>query len=408
METLRKTFLALLAMLLGIGTLMVYSASITARPSDSEQIYLARQLAFLLTALSIGAVAAILPARFWQRAAPWLYLLSIGLLVAVVTPGLGTEVNGARRWLRYGSISLQPSELAKITLTLLLARLLGSRPPGRLPFWRCTVLPVVVTGLMLALVFREPDLGTTAFLAMIAGIVLFIGGWPMWRFVAAAVALVPLAASVALLEPYQLERIRGFIATWTDFDSAPYQIRQSLTTLGVGGLTGVGLGSGWQKLSFLPEANTDFVFAVLGEELGLIGTLGVILLWLALYAVGLKLLAPLPRQSFQYLAGFTLLTQILLQAALNVAVVTAMVPPKGIPHPLMSYGGSSLVTSVTALAIVLGLSREIPSPDEADLSDALSVDADIRQTETALHTVEPCEDTPAPSSPAPREEACPV
>ncbi|MEW4527789.1 putative peptidoglycan glycosyltransferase FtsW [Maioricimonas sp. JC845] len=408
METLRKTFLTLLMMLLGIGTLMVYSASITARPSDSEQIYLARQLAFLFTALTVGAVAASLPPRFWERAAPWLFLLSIGLLVAVVTPGIGTEVNGARRWLRYGGISLQPSELAKITLTLLLARLLGSRPPGRLPFWRCTVLPVLATGLTLAPVFREPDLGTTAFLAMIAGIVLFVGGWPLWRFAAAGIAAIPLAASVALLEPYQLERIRGFIATWTDFDTAPYQVRQSLTTLGVGGLSGVGLGSGWQKLSFLPEANTDFVFAVLGEELGLVGTLSVITLWLALYGVGLKLLAPLPRLSFQYLAGFTLLTQILLQAALNVAVVTAMVPPKGIPHPLMSYGGSSLVISVTALAIVLALSREIPLPDDEVAPDALPPDADNGQIETALHTHQPCEDTPAPSNPPPREVACPV
>lgn len=129
-------------------------------------------------------------------------------------------------------------------------------------------------------------------------------------------------------------------------------------SLGAGGITGVGLGKGWQKLSFLPEANTDFVFAVIGEELGLVGTLGLAAVWIGLYVFGLRLLRHQPRDSFAYIAGFTLLTQLVLQAALNVAVVTAMVPPKGIPHPLLSYGGSNLVVSIVSLGIVLSLSRE--------------------------------------------------
>ena len=159
------------------------------------------------------------------------------------------------------------------------------------------------------------------------------------------------------MKAYQLERITGFLAAWNDLDQAPYQMKQSLVSLGAGGFFGVGLGKGWQKLSFLPEANTDFVFAVVGEELGLIGTVGLIMLWGSFYAVGLRLIRHHDRQSFEYLTGFTLLTQLVIQAALNIAVVTAMVPPKGIPHPFLSYGGSNLVVSLLSVGIVISLSR---------------------------------------------------
>jgi cell division protein FtsW len=159
------------------------------------------------------------------------------------------------------------------------------------------------------------------------------------------------------MKPYQQRRIAGFLESWANFDDAPYQLKQSLVTLGAGGLHGVGLGRGWQKLSFLPEANTDFVFAVIGEELGLIGTLSLIALWCGLYLSGLRMLNHLDRSRFAYLASFTLLTQLTGQAMLNIAVVTAMVPPKGISHPLISAGGSNLVVSLLAIGIVLSLSR---------------------------------------------------
>jgi cell division protein FtsW len=162
------------------------------------------------------------------------------------------------------------------------------------------------------------------------------------------------------MKPYQQRRITGFLESWANFEDAPYQLKQSLVTLGTGGLHGVGLGRGWQKLSFLPEANTDFVFAVIGEELGLIGTISLVALWCGLYLAGLRMLGQLDRQRFAFLASFTLLTQLTAQALLNVAVVTAMVPPKGISHPLISAGGSNLVASLLAIGIVISLSREAP------------------------------------------------
>lgn len=361
--TLRNTFISLIGVLLGLGLLMVYSASITARPTEFEQVYLSRHLLFLGCAVIVGIVSALVPPRFWRLAAPWLYALTVLLLVAVLIPGIGHRVNGAQRWLRFGSISMQPSEIAKFTLPLLVCWWLSRCRPdsegGRRRFrsWLIEFAVVVPIGLVLGLVVVEPDLGTAAFLGGAAAVALLLARWPMRNFLISVVTFFPIVAMVLALRPYQWQRIQGFLAAWRDIDLAPYQVRQSLTTLGVGGLHGVGLGSGWQKLSFLPEANTDFVFAVLGEELGLIGTLGLILLWTALFLVGLRMLSTRPVRSFEFAVGATLLTQVVLQAALNVAVVTAMVPPKGISHPLISYGGSSLVASLAALGIVVSMSR---------------------------------------------------
>ena len=167
----------------------------------------------------------------------------------------------------------------------------------------------------------------------------------------------PAAGFVAVLRPYQMRRLTGFLAAWSDWSQVPYQLDQSLVSLGAGGWFGVGLGKGWQKLSFLPEANTDFVFSVVGEELGLVGTFSLLVLWGALYWAGLELLRGIRRDRFAATAAFALLTQMVLQALINMAVVTALIPPKGIPLPLVSYGGSALVMSLVSLGIILSLSR---------------------------------------------------
>lgn len=372
MPVIRNTFVMLISVLLGIGVLMVYSASITARPTEFEQVYLSRHLIFLGLAVTAGVSAALLPAEFWRRASPWLFGGTVALLAIVLLPGVGHRVNGAQRWLRYGVLSLQPSELAKITLPLHLCfwswhcnlpdsngatrSLRSRRNRDVLAEWHklAVLLPVAVAMLLVA---AEPDLGTAVFLGVTAAVALFAGGWPLRCFLVAGAAAIPLVGGLMDMKPYQWQRITGYLAAWSDFDLAPYQVRQSLLTLGVGGVNGVGLGRGWQKLSFLPEANTDFVFGVVGEELGLIGTLGLVGLWVGVYGSGLRLLDRLDRRSFGYVAGFSLLTQLVLQAALNVAVVTAMVPPKGIALPLVSYGGTSLVVSVLALGMVVSLSR---------------------------------------------------
>jgi len=376
MNAERGLFLALIAVLIGFGTLMVYSASITSWPTDFEQAYLSRHLAFLLLGVGLAAAAAHVPAEQWRRLAPVLFVVTVALLVLVLMPGFGVKINGARRWLRFGGFSLQPSELAKLALPLLLARMMAvgwavptigglkaktSAGGGHSPPYRWTVsrrlLLLLPAAVVVPLVVKEPDLGTAVFLLVGCAVALFAGGWPLRYFVVLGTIAIPAGVALMSLKPYQMERITGFLSAWDDFEQAPYQLKQSILTLGSGGLNGVGIGKGRQKLSFLPEANTDFVFAVVGEELGLIGTVAIVALWIALYVVGLRMLRRLPPRSFESIAGFTLLTQLVLQAALNVAVVTALVPPKGISHPFLSSGGSNLVMSLITIGVLVSLSK---------------------------------------------------
>jgi cell division protein FtsW len=361
----RRWFVTLAAILLGFGILMVHSASITSRPTDFEQVYLSRHLIFMTIGLALAGIAAVLPPLLWRRIAPWVFLITLVLLIAVLIPGVGTRVKGAQRWIRIGSMSMQPSELAKIAAPLFLAYLI-ERTRYLLRSWLIgPILLIVPLGLIVPLILLEPDLGTALFLCFGAAVMLWLSGWPLRNFIAAIACVVPAVAYLVIHKPYQLQRIMGFIATWTDLNRAPYQIQQSLATIGAGGIWGVGLGKGWQKLSFLPEANTDFVFAVIGEELGLLGTLSVVALWGGLLYFGMRLLSRLPRAGFERVVGLTLLMQLVSQAALNVAVVTALVPPKGISHPLISCGGSNLVVSLVSLGIIVSLANGLPEAEGA-------------------------------------------
>lgn len=370
MDHERKLFISLICVLLGFGLLMVHSASITSRPTEFEQIYLSKHLKFLAIGLIAATAAGSLPRTSWMKLAPWMFWGTILLLVLVLVPGIGTRVNGAQRWFRHGSFSAQPSELVKITLPLYLCCIIQKRKAS-LRSWIHGIVPVAFPiAVAVPLVMLQPDLGTAVFLATAGAIALFVGGWPFRNFIMGGMLTIPAVVYLVINKPYQLRRVTGFVSTWFDWNSAPYQLKQSLVTIGTGGVWGVGLGKGFQKLSFLPEANTDFVFSVIGEELGLMGTLSVIGLWVGLYIVGLRVMNRLPSESFAYNASFTLLTQLILQVTLNVAVVTAMVPPKGIPHPLISYGGSNLVVSLMALGIILSLTRA-----DADTADEQSPDS---------------------------------
>ncbi|MFK7778477.1 MAG: putative lipid II flippase FtsW [Gimesia sp.] len=364
----RSLFISMACALLGIGVLMVHSASITSWPTEFEQVYLSKHLTFLSLAVIVAAIASYLPARFWFDRAPLLFWGTVVLLILVLIPGIGTRVNGTQRWLRLGSLSLQPSELAKIALPLLTARLMLQRRQSLKHWFKGTIPLLIPLAIIVPLVLQQPDLGTSLFLAGGVAIVLFLGGWPLRNFIVGVLCAVPLLGMLVALRPYQMKRISGFLDTWTNWQSAPYQLKQSLMALGTGGLTGSGLGKGAQKLSFLPEANTDFVFSVAGEELGLVGTLGIVGLWLGLFFAGFNIIRSQNQKSYGYVVGFTLLMQLVLQAIINVAVVTAMVPPKGISHPLISYGGTNLMVSLLSLGIIVSLTR---SPaGENDLIDS--------------------------------------
>ena len=357
-----QLFVCLATVLVAVGSIMAHSASMTSRPTDRDEAHLVRHAAYLGIGLVAATAAAATPAGFWRRGAPWFFAGTVLLLAAVLVPGLGTEVNGARRWLRFGPVSVQPSEIAKLTLPLLLAHLAVKRRES-LQHWVKGTVPVLwPAGILFPLVLLEPDLGTTLFLAAGAASLLFLAGWPVRNFLMGVAVAVPALAALILVQPYQVRRLTGFVAAWTEPSSAPYQVSQALITLGSGGVWGTGLGQGWQKLSFLPEANTDFVFAVIGEELGLVGTLGLLAAWCAFFAVGLRLIRPIEARRYEFLCAATLLLQLFGQAIANMAVVTALLPPKGIALPLVSYGGSNLVTSLVAIGMILSFSRSIESP----------------------------------------------
>ena len=354
---MQHLLVCLVGVLICVGVQMVQSASLTSRPSEQDSVFLGRHLAYLALSMVCAWVASNISAEWLQRYAVRMYAVLLFLLVILLVPGIGSRVNGAQRWLRFSGFSLQPSELGRIVMPILAASMLiklrntsgfGLKTVPRVLFPILIVAPVVAI---------EPDLGATVFLLIGYGLTLFLGGWPLRYFVTCACCAIPAAASLLILRPYQVERISGFMDAWENLSQAPWQIRQSLMSIGSGGLKGTGIGSGWQKLSYLPEANTDFVFAVIGEELGLLGTLALCFVWISVFLTGCAALRHLPRTSFEWILGTTLLVQLLFQAMANIAVVTALVPPKGVPHPFISYGGTNLLVSLIAVGLIVGMSR---------------------------------------------------
>ncbi|MCA9084402.1 MAG: FtsW/RodA/SpoVE family cell cycle protein [Planctomycetaceae bacterium] len=380
---MRHLFTGLICVLIGVGIQMVHSSSLTSMPGQRETVFLSKHLTYLMFAVCCGFAASRVSAELLKTNAWRFFWILVVLLVAVLIPGIGTRINGAQRWLRIGSLSLQPSELGRLVLPLVAARIVTELKFGqgfRLKSVPWTLLPLALT---LPLVAKEPDLGATVFLAAGFLIALFIGGWPLRYFVGSAMLIAPAALSLLALKSYQMKRITGFMEAWQDISRAPWQIRQSLLSLGAGGLEGAGIGGGWQKLSYLPEANTDFVFAVIGEELGLAGTLAVVVIWMGVFLTGRAALRNLRRDSFEWIYGSTLVIQMVLQALANVAVVTAMVPPKGVPHPFISYGGTNLLVNITAVGLITGLSRHGAADGKTKTS---TISDDDVHPEDAIHT----------------------
>ncbi|QDT54567.1 Peptidoglycan glycosyltransferase FtsW [Caulifigura coniformis] len=356
--TVRQLHLAFVGVLVGVGVLMAFSASMSSKPGVSSAGYIFRHLGCLALAIPAAAVASRITPETWRRIAPWAFFGTCLLLVLVLIPGIGARVNGARRWFRVGGFSLQPSELMKLVLPPYLAVVLEQQRALKRPFRSDVVRLLVPLGVVAVLSILEPDLGSAVLLLTTGGIVLWTGGWPLKRIAGAALLCSPSLLGLLFLKPYQRQRLTGFVDVWTAPERAPYQIKQSLLTLGVGGWFGEGLGKGWQKLSFLPEANTDFVFSVVGEEVGLVGTLGVVGAWLGVYLTGMRMLSTRHPRSLPAIVGFTWLTMLVSQAALNICVVTALAPPKGVSHPLLSYGGTSLLVSIVIVGAFVGMTRD--------------------------------------------------
>jgi cell division protein FtsW len=350
-------------LLTGVGVVSVYSASAIMAMDRHHDPYffLRRQMIYAALGMIAMLVAVQIDSRHLQRWAPLGLVFTLILLGLVFVPGLAKEAGGAKRWLQVGHFSFQPAELGKLTLVLYLAHRLAAQQPWRGRLIRKHLSLAAVIGALVSCTFLQPDLGTAVLLLCIAVTVLFIGGVPLRYLVSAVVVTLPFLCMALVHVSFRWRRLLAFWDPWSVRLDAGFQIVQSLLAFGNGGLVGVGPGAGKQKLFFLPEAHTDFVFAVIGEELGFLGCLAVLGLFGVLLWHGMVVAGRSPDLFARYLAaGIT--SMLLLQAVMNVAVVVGFLPTKGLPLPFVSYGGSSLVITLVSVGLLLGISARLPAP----------------------------------------------
>lgn len=346
------------------GVAMVYSASavLAAERYGTQYYFLARQAAWILLAVGTLGVTMRMDYHIYQH--PRLLLLLLGgtflLLVAVF---FFPAVNGAHRWIRWGSFSVQPSELARFTLIVFLAAHLDRRIPAGIKRFELTFLPcALVTGAMMGLIAKEPDLGMAASLGLILLVMFFIARVPLRHQATLGVVAIPVLFWLIVRVNWRWERLLAYLDPWRDPLGSGFQTIQSLIALGSGGFAGVGFAQGRQKLFFLPEPHTDFIFAHIGEELGMLGT-GLLLLAFGIFLWrGMRIAWRAP-DLFGTLLASGIVTAIVIQALFHMSVAVGLLPVKGTPLPLISYGGSSLVVTMAQIGVLLNIARQARPED---------------------------------------------
>ncbi len=339
-----------------LGTVMVFSAS--AVRADTEHAgdgyyYFKRQMVFLAAGILALVAGASIPYGFWEKSVVLLMALTLILLLLVLTP-LGHRANNASRWFRIGPLSLQVAEFAKLVMVMYLARYLAARGDRLKSEPRLLIPPLAVLGIVFFLVAREPDLGTAIFIALLGCAMLFVSGVPTAFLLGIGLAFAPVVTWLIIARDFRIQRIKAFLDPWKEYDGSGFQLVQSYLAFGDGGLFGTGLGAGKSKLFFLPESHTDFILAVIGEELGFLGVAVVLGLFAVLIVKGMRASNAAP-DGYGVMLGAGLTLMIGLQALLNGMVVLGLLPTKGLPLPFISYGGSSLLTSMIGAGILLNV-----------------------------------------------------
>ena len=361
-----RALIGVVALLIMIGTVMVYSASISLADSPRFNVapthFLVRHLFALSIALCAAIVAFQVPMSTWQRLAPWLFVASFILLVLVLVPGVGKGVNGAKRWIPLGFLNLQPSELMKVACVLYAANFTVRKQDYMHDFAKGFLPMAIVMGAIGALLLLQPDLGAFGVVVAISMGILFLGGVNGKLFTGISAALTIAFMLVIWLSPWRRERIFAYLDPWSEANALgkAYQLSHSLIAFGRGEWFGVGLGASVEKLHYLPEAHTDFILAVLGEELGLVGVMVVVVLfyWLVKRAFEIGRQAIALERTFAGLVAQGIGLWLGVQAFINMGVATGLLPTKGLTLPLMSYGGSALLSTLVAIAILLRVDRE--------------------------------------------------
>lgn len=347
--------------LMVIGTIMIASASMdmAAQTYGSAFYFVYRQLAYVVIGLVVAFSVANLPIAWWQRSG-WLLLgVAFASLILVLTP-LGRSVNGSTRWIPMGLFNVQVSEVAKLCLIAYLAGYVDRRRDELLGSWQGFLKPFIVLGAAATLLVVEPDFGATVVLMTSALGMIFLSGVRLTRFLPLIAACIAVGIALVVFQPYRLKRVVAYLDPWKDQFDTGYQLTQSLIAFGRGHWFGVGLGNSVQKLFYLPEAHTDFIFAIIGEEFGLVGALGVLVIFALLFWTGMRIARNAERAGMIFASclayGVTLILG--LQAFINMGVSTGLLPTKGLTLPLVSYGGSSLAASCVCIGILARVEME--------------------------------------------------
>ncbi len=361
------TLLVVMLMLLTIGVVMLFStSSLYARDRYGDQRYLLkRQLAWMLVG-GVGCVAAAsVPYPKLRGVCTGVLIVAGVMLLLVLIPHIGMKVGGSRRWLGLGSMRFQPSELGKLALIVWLAHWLAKEKRRLNKFGRGFAIPMCVVGIMLLLVLAEPDFGSTALLGSVSFMLMFIAGVRLAFLVPTILAGAGGFVALMMHNPERLRRLLAFLDLEKYKQGAGYQVWQAILAFGSGGFTGLGLGNSLQKMFYLPEAHTDFIFPIVGEELGLVGTIGILLAFAVLVACAVIIALRASDLFGQYL-GMGIALLIAMQALINVGVVTAWLPTKGLPLPFISFGGSNLVLNMVAVGLLLNIFRHCTIETEGE------------------------------------------
>ncbi|MEW6569993.1 MAG: putative lipid II flippase FtsW [Nitrospirota bacterium] len=351
--------LSLTVLLVIFGALMIYSTTsvvtpVLARKGVSEFFYFKRHLFTILMGFSFMCIAYFLKPAFIKKMAIPLLIISFLLLLLVFIPNIGVTASGARRWIRLWPSTFQPSELVKLSMVIFLAKYI-SLPDYRQNSLLSFMIPVGVMIVFQIAILMQPDFGAAMSLAFLTFSMIYLSG-VRFKYIASLSILAITAVIILIMEPYRLRRITSFLNPWEDPLDSGFQLVQSFIALGSGGLGGLGLGSSRQKLAYLPEPHTDFIFSIIGEEFGFIGVSLVIVAFVLLFVRGI-FIANRTKNGFLYYLASGISLMVSLQALINFAVATGMVPTKGLPLPFVSYGGSSLLVNMMAMGILLRISR---------------------------------------------------
>ena len=367
MRKLRTQLFMVTVVLLAIGVVMVYSASaINAQEFLKDSAYyLKRHLLYLFIGLIASLMVMSVDYNSLKKYVKPVLIATFVLLILVLIPGISREIAGARRWFRFSFLSFQPSQVCKIVMILYLADFL-SRKQGEIKSFREGFMPpMIILGFSVGLILLEPDLGTAVAIGAVSFMMLFVAGIKLRHLVPMLLGSIPILGALIFHKAYRMRRIFAFLDPWKDPQGVGFQIIQSYIALGSGGPFGVGLGQSRQKLLYLPGAHTDFIFSIIGEELGLIGAGAVIILFALFIWLGFRI-ALRARDLFGHLVALGVVSIIGLEAVINIAVATGSMPTKGLPLPFISYGGSSLVFDMIGVALLLNIAKYSESPYEKE------------------------------------------